>query len=63
MDIDGDRTERAEAILEALDVAEQRERIEEAGLVERQAERLQGAVPLATQGDGGDRPGDARAEP
>ena len=56
METGEDRRERAEAILEALDVAERRERVEEAGAVERRTRRLQGAV--AADGD----PGEWRAE-
>jgi hypothetical protein len=58
MESDVDRGERAEAILKALDVAEERERIEEAGVVERQAERLQGARP-----EGVEPPGEPRTAP
>ncbi len=44
METSHDRQDRAEAIIQALDLAEHVERAEEAGLDERRARRVRGAL-------------------
>ena len=51
-----DRRERAEAILEALDAAEQRERTDESTQAERRTKRLQEAVAGEGEDDGAKGP-------